>query len=127
MQEEPKMETELDVDLDGWQCRLNLIDLPGLYCNEIVHGDSNYSLQLDTYNPMVVLVVFAMNDMLSLESAGSVLAMLRREGRLMDKVVILVANKADLARSRVVREVEGRTLAERYRAGYIETSAMGIQ
>ena len=60
-----------------------------------------------------------MNDRLSLESAGSVLAMLR----LMDKVVILVANKAELVRSRVVTEVEGKTLAERYGAGYIETSA----
>ena len=54
---------------------------------------------------MAVLVVFAVDDMRSLEKAGSLLALLKREGRLLDKVGVLVANKADLVRSRVVMEV----------------------
>ena len=123
MQEELMMDTELGVDVDGWQCRLRLVDLPGAFCHRVVQRESSCSLRLDTHNPMVVLVVFAVDDRRSLEIAGSVLAMLRREGRLVGKVVVLVANKADLVRSRVVTEVEGETLAERYEVGYTETSA----
>ena len=72
---------------------------------------------------MVVLVVFAVDDRRSLEKAGSLLALLRREGRLVDNVGVLVANKVDLVRSRVVMEVEGRTVAGRYEVSYMETSA----
>ena len=85
--------------------------------------DPTSSSSLDSYNMMVVLVVFAVDDRRSLERAGSLLALLRREGRLLDKVGVLVANKADLVRSRVVMEVEGRTVAGRYEVRYKETSA----
>ena len=63
-----------------------------------------------------------MDDRRSLERAGSVLALLRREGRLVNKVGVLVANKTDLVRSRVVTEEEGKTLAGRYEVSYMETS-----
>ena len=121
MQEELMMDTELGVNVDGWQCRLRLVDLPGAFSESFVQRESSCSFQLD--NSMVVLVMFAVDDRRSLVTAGSVLAMLRREGRLVVKVVVLVAKKADLVRSRVVTEVEGETLAERYEAGYMETSA----
>ena len=63
-----------------------------------------------------------MDDRRSLERAGSVLALLRREGRLVNKVGVLVANKTDFVRSRVVTEEEGKTLARRYEVSYMETS-----
>ena len=67
-------------------------------------------------------MVFAVDDRRSLERADSVLAILRREGRLVNKVGVLVANKTDLVRSRVVTEEEGKTLSRRYDVSYMETS-----
>ena len=55
--------------------------------------------------------------------AWHLLAMLRGEYRLSEKVVVLVANKTDLVRSRVVREAGGKTLAGRFGVIYMETSA----
>ena len=65
-----------------------------------------------------------MDDRRSLERAGSVLAILRREGRLVNKVGVLVANKTDLVRSRVVTEEEGKTLSRRYDVSYMEMSTV---
>ena len=100
-----------------------MVDFPGSFCHSLLSPDPTSSSSLDSYNMMVVLVVFAVDDRRSLERAGSLLALLRREGRLLDKVGVLVANKADLVRSRVVMEVEGRTVAGRYEVRYMETSA----
>ena len=78
--------------------------------------------ELSKHHPMVVVVVVAVDDRRSLDHAGSELAVLRREGKLANKMGMLVANKADLVRTRVVTEEEGRTLAGRYDVSYIETS-----
>ena len=67
-------------------------------------------------------MVFAVDERRSLERAGTILAILRREGRLVNKVGVLVANKTDLVRSRVVSEDAVKTLASRYDVSYIETS-----
>jgi len=123
VQEMMEMETEIGVELDGWQCRLRLVDLPGSFCLSLLAGDQICACRLDRYNPSVLVVVFAVDDRGSVEKAGTLLAVLRREGRLVDKVGVLVANKADLARSRVVTEVEGKTLAGRYDVSYMETSS----
>jgi len=122
-QEEVMMQTELVVEVDGWRCRLNIVDFPGSFCQSLLSPDPTSSSSLDTNSMMVVLVVFAVDDRRSLERAGSLLALLRREGRLVDKVGVLVGNKADLVRSRVVLEVGGRTVAGRYEVSYVETSA----
>ena len=100
-----------------------LVDFPGSFCHSLLGVDPTCSTVLDSYNPTVLVVVFAVDDRESLEMAGSVLAILRREGRLVDKVGVLLANKVDLVRSRMVTEIEGKTLAGRYDVSYMETSA----
>ena len=100
-----------------------MVDFPGSFFHSLLEGDPTCSTRLDSNNPTVLMVVFAVDDRGSLERAGSVLAILRREGRLVDKVGVLVGNKADLVRARVVPEVEGKTLAGRYEVSYTETSA----
>ena len=101
---------------------MRLLDFPSSSCSSLIKGDSKSSDLLTSYNPTVMVVVFAVDDRRSLERAGSVLALLRREGRLVNKVGVLVANKTDLVRSRVVTEEEGKTLAGRYEVSYMETS-----
>lgn len=49
-----------------------------------------------------------------------------RENITKEKAVILVGNKADLARSRVITTAEGKALAKSIEAKFIETSS-GIQ
>ena len=100
-----------------------MVDFPGSFFHSFLEGDPTCSTRLDSYNPTVLMVVFAVDDRGSLERAGSVLAILRREGRLVDKVGVLLANKVDLVRSRMVTEMEGKTLAGRYDVSYMETSA----
>ena len=102
--------------------RLRLLDFPSSSCSSLIKGDSKSSDLLNSYNPNVMVVVFAVDDRRSLERAGSALALLRREGRLVNKVGVLVANKTDFVRSRVVTEEEGKTLAGRYEVSYMETS-----
>lgn len=57
--------------------------------------------QLTTYAPDAFLVVFAVDDESSLEQADRILRYLGQE--LVTKPCILVANKTDLVRNRVVR------------------------
>lgn len=58
--------------------------------------------------------------------AEDILNYLWRENISKDKAVILVGNKADLARSRVISMAEGKQLAASRDAKFIETSS-GIQ
>ena len=104
--------------------RLHLVDLPSCSCHSLLQGDATCCDLLSSCNPSVVVVVLAVDDRQSLEVAGAVLAMLRREGRLVNKVGMLVANKTDLVRSRVVKEEEGKILADRYNVIYMETSTV---
>lgn len=100
-----------------------MVDFPGSFAHSLVQRDETCSARLDSYDPVVLLVVFAVDNKRSLEMAWHLLAMLRGEDRLSGKVVVLVANKTDLVRSRVVREAEGKTLAGRFGVSYMETSA----
>ena len=56
-------------------------------------------------------------------SHRQVLNHLRHEGDLVDKVVVLVATKCDLARSRIISSSVGKDLAQRFGVKYIETSS----
>lgn len=62
----------------------------------------------------------------SFRQAEEIVKYLWRENVTKDKAVILVGNKADLARSRVITTAEGKTLAKSIEAKFIETSS-GIQ
>ena len=104
--------------------RLHLVDFPSCSSHSLLQGDAVCCDLLSSCNPSVVVVVMAVDDRQSMEMAGAVLAMLRREGRLVNKVGMLVANKTDLVRSRVVKEEEGKILAGRYNVIYMETSTV---
>ena len=56
-----------------------------------------------TYDPDVMLVVMAVDDISSLETVNTMLCYLKETGLVEDKTVLLVANKADLVRNRVVK------------------------
>ena len=103
---------------------MHLLDFPSSSISSFITGDSKTWDLLNSYNPTAIVVVFAVDDRRSLERAGSVLAILRREGRLVNKVGVLVANKTDLVRSRVVTEEEGKTLSRRYDVSYMEMSTV---
>ena len=74
------------------------------------------------HNPEAFLVVMAVDDKTSLGQAERILAYLRMSGMMEEKTVILVANKTDLVRNRVVKPMEGKNLAVTFKIKYIETS-----
>ena len=96
--------------------------------------------QLGTYCPDAVLVVLAVDDASSLDQAERILAYLKTVDMLTpDHPCILVANKTDLVRNRVVKSSGwfsanwkdqkikvsisvGRSVAKKYNIKYIETS-----
>ena len=58
---------------------------------------------MSTYDPSAYIVVYAVDDELTLQQAERTLAYLKMSAVMEEKPVILVANKTDLVRSRVVR------------------------
>ena len=87
------MSKEVSVSVDGAETRLIFVD----------HQDGDMSLenQLSTYCPDGFLVVFAVDDESSLTQAENILSDIKLE--LGHKPCILVANKTDLVRNRIVR------------------------
>lgn len=67
-------------------------------------------------------VVYSSSDRCSLDVAEGILQTLWTSDTVSTKAVILVANKADLVRSRVVSTEEGKSVATSYDCKYIETS-----
>ena len=57
---------------------------------------------MSTYDPTAYMVVYAVDEEESLEQAVHILHFLRDAGISQTNAVILVANKADLVRSRVI-------------------------
>lgn len=57
---------------------------------------------ISTYEPHAAVVVYSVTDRSSFRSATDVLRYLWQEGITRDKSVILVGNKCDLARARVI-------------------------
>ena len=74
------------------------------------------------HDPEAYMVVLAVDDKTSLDQAERILAYLRMSGVMEEKAVILVANKTDLVRNRVVKPAQGKNLAIHYTIKYIETS-----
>lgn len=81
---------------------------------------------LSTYEPHGCVVVYSVVQRASFRQAEEIVKYLWRENVTKDKAVILVGNKADLARSRVIPTSEGKALAKSIDAKFIETSS-GIQ
>ncbi|XP_017769600.1 PREDICTED: uncharacterized protein LOC108557553 isoform X4 [Nicrophorus vespilloides] len=72
--------------------------------------------------PHAFCVVYSSADRSSMECAENILQTLWTLDTISTKAVILVANKADLVRSRVVSTEEGKSMATSYDCKYIETS-----
>jgi len=112
------------VQLDNWTAQLEFLDPhPSSMWLGLVHGDQQAANKLKEVSASLLLVVYAVDDQLSLTHASRLLNCLKRMGMLGDRPAILVANKADLVRSRVVSAAEGKQLAERYSLTYLETSS----
>ena len=58
---------------------------------------------MSRYCPQAYIVVYAVDDPASLGQAEMILSYLKMSGVIEHKSVILVANKSDLVRSRVIR------------------------
>ena len=91
------------------------------------HGAMELENVIMTYSPHAFLVVLAVDDLSSLDTADSLLQGLKNSAVLHEKAVILVANKTDLVRNREVKSAMGKELAVKYNVKYIETSPGEIQ
>lgn len=112
------------VQRDDWTAQLQFLDpYPSSMWLGLVHGDQQAANKLKEVGASLLLVVYSVDDQLSLTHASRLLNCLKRMGMLEMRPAILVANKADLVRSRVVSAAEGKQLAERYSLTYLETSA----
>ncbi|KAJ8979289.1 hypothetical protein NQ317_004434 [Molorchus minor] len=81
---------------------------------------------LSTYEPHACVVVYSVVSRSSFQHTEDTLNYLWREGYTQEKSVIVVGNKADLARARVISANEGKALAVARDCKFIETSS-GIQ
>ncbi|CRL06868.1 CLUMA_CG019466, isoform B [Clunio marinus] len=77
---------------------------------------------LSSYDPHGFLVIYSSADKTSFSVAERILQALWTGENIAQKAVILVGNKADLARSRCVSSEEGKAMATAYDCKFIETS-----
>uniref|UniRef100_A0A182S8M8 Small monomeric GTPase n=1 Tax=Anopheles maculatus TaxID=74869 RepID=A0A182S8M8_9DIPT len=77
---------------------------------------------MSTYDPHGFCVIYSSTDKETFFIAERILQILWTTENIAQKAVILVANKADLARCRVVTSDEGKAMATQYDCKFIETS-----
>ncbi|EDW79762.1 uncharacterized protein Dwil_GK17958 [Drosophila willistoni] len=111
-------EKTVSVLLDDEESEMVFIDHPSV--------EMSVENSLSTYEPHGCVVVFSVVDKGSFRNAEEIINYLWQENYTKDKAVILVGNKADLARARLITSQEGKTLAASRDAKFIETSS-GIQ
>jgi len=102
----------VSVDVNGEESRITLI--------EVEEGEEFSSTE--ELNPDCYVVVYAVDDEQSFEYAKKCLRWLTSSNTLAGKSSILVGNKADLERSRVLQTSEGCDLAVEFGAKFTETS-----
>ncbi|KAK5648638.1 hypothetical protein RI129_003530, partial [Pyrocoelia pectoralis] len=108
-------EKSVSVLLAGEESELTFIDF--------ATADLSPESCINKYNdPHAYCVVYSSADRSSLMCAERILQNLWTADNISTKAVILVANKADLVRSRVVSTEEGKMMATAYDCKYIETS-----
>ncbi|XP_030380189.1 uncharacterized protein LOC115628284 isoform X2 [Scaptodrosophila lebanonensis] len=95
--------------------------------SELIFIDHSYTEMtpnecLSSYDPHGYCVIYSAADRSSFNVAEQVLQILWTNQNIAQKAVILVANKADLARSRLVTSEEGKAMATAYDCKFIETS-----
>lgn len=111
---EDDVQKVVSVSVDGRESQMVFVDH--------AHADMSVENQVSTYDPHGYMVVYAVDDEESLATAERVLNYLKNMEIVHGHAVIIVANKTDLVRSRVVGPSAGKTLAIRYGCKYIETS-----
>ncbi|XP_037715956.1 uncharacterized protein LOC119550989 isoform X2 [Drosophila subpulchrella] len=111
-------EKTVSVLLDDEESDMVFIDHPSV--------EMSVENSLSTYEPHGCVVVFSVVDRSSFRVAEEIINYLWQENYTKDKAVILVGNKADLARARLITSQEGKALAASRDAKFIETSS-GIQ
>ncbi|XP_013111699.2 uncharacterized protein LOC106090148 isoform X4 [Stomoxys calcitrans] len=107
-------EKSVSVLLSGEESELIFIDHP--YA-EMTPDDC-----LTCYDPHGYCVIYSASDRESFSVAEHILQVLWTNQNIAQKAVILVANKADLARSRSISADEGKAMATAYDCKFIETS-----
>ncbi|KAL5286747.1 REM1 family protein [Megaselia abdita] len=111
-------EKTVSVLLDDEESELVFIDHPSV--------EMSVENSLTTYEPHACIIVYSVVDKNSFKVAEDIINYVWRENIGKEKAVILVGNKADLARSRAISSQDGKTLAMSRDAKFIETSS-GIQ
>ncbi|GFQ96559.1 GTP-binding protein GEM [Trichonephila clavata] len=77
----------------------------------------------ELHNPDAYLVVYSVTSKRSLQLAKEILRLIHKWDNVDSKALILVGNKTDLARHRVLSTEDGRSLAIEEGSKFIETSA----
>ncbi|XP_018320847.1 ras-related protein Rap1-like [Agrilus planipennis] len=111
-------ERTVSVLLDGEESEMIFIDHPA--------SEMSVENALSTYEPHACVCVYSVDSKPSFQHVEEILNYLWREGFTQDKSVIVVGNKSDLARSRVISQNDGKALAVSRDCKFIETSS-GIQ
>lgn len=108
-------EKSVSVLLAGEESELTFIDHP--------YAEMTPEICVTKYSDLqAYCVVYSSSDRSSLNIAEGILQTLWTSDTVSTKAVILVANKADLVRSRVISTEEGKSVATSYDCKYIETS-----
>jgi len=108
-------ESLLTVDVNNIMAQLSLVE---------VDAEDELSLVVEDYNPDCFVLVYAVDDRESFESARSSLSYLSQTHQLAGKRCILVGSKSDLVRTRVISPSEGLNLAmEQQGVKFTEISA----
>ncbi|KAJ6641462.1 GTP-binding protein GEM [Pseudolycoriella hygida] len=107
-------EKTISVLLSGEESELVFID----------HSSDDMSPEncLSSYNPHGYCVIYSSSDRNSFVIAERIIQALWTSENIAQRAVILVGNKADLARSRVITSEEGKAMATAYDCKFIETS-----
>ncbi|OQV11488.1 putative GTP-binding protein GEM [Hypsibius exemplaris] len=109
-----RLEKTVSILLDGKESDLNFIDVASL----------DYVDNLSEVPPAdAYLLVYNVTDRTSFESVIDNLYDLKQSPETRDRAIILVGNKSDLVRARIVTTEEGKSIAASYDCKFVETSA----
>ncbi|XP_011879570.1 PREDICTED: uncharacterized protein LOC105568477 isoform X2 [Vollenhovia emeryi] len=108
-------EKTVSILLDGEESEMIFIDHP--------HVEMSVENSLSTYEPHACIVVYSIVSRTSFQVAEEILNYLWQEHYTQEHTVIVVGNKSDLARSRIISTNEGKQLATSRECKFIETSS----
>ncbi|XP_011634309.1 uncharacterized protein LOC105425295 isoform X2 [Pogonomyrmex barbatus] len=108
-------EKTVSILLDGEESDMIFIDHP--------HIEMSVENSLSTYEPHACIVVYSIVSRTSFQVAEEILNYLWQEHYTQEHTVIVVGNKSDLARSRIISANEGKQLATSRECKFIETSS----